>query len=453
MKKSITAYIYLFLLPCLVQCTGTYNISVPTDIPIKTSQASSTDLFYSTEVPTKPVQPFPTISNNNRATSTFSPNPNANADSINVFTKNCFNVLPTLPLPNEYRGKLLLNKSPMYDDYFYDLQTAQLTKFPDQGQSPLNIVVTPDRLKYAYHDQDSSYLKIYYSDGRLQRSVAWENDWRWLDGWLDGSRIIFETPIIPNVSYGISLLEYPEPLLLLNLANNQRQKLLPEYPGIDQASNNTSWWSGTTLYDSSLTRVVYPGIMEKIERNKTERIGMGYILWDIPDKKELAEVPALDYIVEPKWSPDWSRFIVNADGDFYIVTRDGVVSQITNFNPNYGKTNGISYFDSQDYSWSPDGVNVALWLNSSEPNNSTLVVLNTQTRKITDYCIQPRYDSASNYYFPKPPIWSPDGKVLAIEASTGSSHSEDDTVMIDFEKGIASKIASGLVPIGWLAVP
>jgi hypothetical protein len=80
----------------------------------------------------------------------------------------------------------------------------------------------------------------------------------------------------------------------------------------------------------------------------------------------------------------------------------------------------------------------------------TLVVLDTQTGKMTDYCIQLEYGLASDNNSPKDPVWSADGKAFVVSARTSAGQPEGDTILVDIEKGIAAKVASGLIPVGWL---
>jgi hypothetical protein len=434
MQKKTAVAIYLILVFGIASCSGGFSTSVATQTPKAIGQASPTLPAKSTNSPTEPAPAIAPTQMSTAAASTLSPTTTATVESEYGIIKNCVNILPALPQPNNYQGKLILDTI-SYAEYFYDFRTAKTMKLPNLDW--LDIAVTPDGKKYAYHDYGTPYLKIYSSDGRLQRSIPWENDWFLMNGWLNSNRLMFEIPKVTPITQGHSNIEYPEPLMLLNLTTNQRQKLLPDYPGIDTA-NTLHWWSGTTVYDASLSRVVYPGsIIEGEER--------GYILWDVPNKKKIIGLNAYDYTREPIWSPDGSKFFVNNGIDFFIVTRDGAISKITHSKGNV--------FDSPAYSWSPDGRYVALWLDNAAGNFYTLVVLDTQTEKMTDYCIQSEYGRASDNNSPFDPVWSPDGKSFVVSANTNAGQPEGDTVLVDIEKSIAAKVATGLVPIGWLAAP
>lgn len=412
MKKRTTVAIYFMFLFGLVNCTGVFRTPAATNTPKLQSHTSPTVPVASTSSPTKPSPTVTPISASTVAASTLSPAQTATTEFAEGLTRNCFNILPALPQPNDYQGKLILNKVYTYYYYSYDFQTAQTTKLPNRGL--LNIVVSPDGKKYAYHDENSPYLQIYSSDAHLQRSIPWEKDWFWMDGWLDNNQLVFEIPAHTTNPFGMLNIEYPEPLMLLNLTTNQRQKLLPDYPGIDAANNQTNWWSGTTVYDASLSRVVYPGwIINGVEA--------GYNLWDVPNKRKIVGLSAGNYDQGPEWWPDGSKFIVNVDNAFYIVTRDGVISKLAD----------LVALDTSSpaFGLSPDGRSVALWIGDSTGNYYTLAVLDTQTGKITDYCIHSEYGRETDPNPPEPPVWAPDGKAFVVSASTSVGQPEGDTIL------------------------
>ena len=431
MKKRISISIFLFLLFGLANCTSTKGTPYPKDTPNGVQQTTSTITAtpissLATAVPT--ASPMVT---DTAAPSTLSPSPTATIMSVKEVARNCLNVLPSLPGQNEYQGKLILSDFSDNLNYLYDLRTTHKTKMAGTGVA--SIAVAPDRKRYDLYDFNSPYLQIFSSTGSLQRSIPWEKDWLGLGQWLDDDRVIIRIPMFSTNSNGFLGVEHPEPLLLLDTTTMQRQKLLPDYPNIDKLYFRTEWGSGTTAYDASLSRVIYPGVTE------TDPFAF-YILWDIPNKKKLAELPTVKFDEPPFWSPDWSRFIVDANTTIYIVTRDGAIDQITN-----------DEFDASAFSWSHDGRYVAFWLKL--PTSYTLTVLDTQTEKMVDDCIQAVPNDDSNHYPLITPIWSPDRNAFVIAGILSESQPERDVILIDLEKGIAAKITTGSMPFGWLAAP
>ena len=136
MQKKTASAIYLILVFGLANCSGGFSAPVVARTPKAIGQTS---------IPTEPLQTASPIRMNPTATSTLLPTTTATSD--NGITKNCLTILPALPQPNKYQGKLILNNFLSKDEYLYDIQTAQTTKMPNHGY--LDIAVTPDGKKYA----------------------------------------------------------------------------------------------------------------------------------------------------------------------------------------------------------------------------------------------------------------------------------------------------------------
>jgi len=129
--------------------------------------------------------------------------------------------------------------------------------------------------------------------------------------------------------------------------------LLPDFPGMEDLTFLDWSGSGKTVYNRSLTEVVYPTLGET---------GHAYILWDIQKKKIIANLPTRDFSPDgPKWSPNGDGFVVVATGDnvslgkneFFWVGADGKILQLTSFRNKY------STIDILMWSWSPDGKYIA----------------------------------------------------------------------------------------------
>jgi Tol biopolymer transport system component len=93
--------------------------------------------------------------------------------------------------------------------------------------------------------------------------------------------------------------------------------------------------------------------------------------------------------------------------DLYIVSRDGVVAQSTDFSEYFSRT------DIAAYSWSPNGRYIAFAMTGwrGDAFLPTWALLDTETHEVTNYCLQP-------YFYPgtaRPPIWSPNGDQFVVE--------------------------------------
>ena len=240
---------------------------------------------------------------------------------------------------------------------------------------------------------------------------------------------------------------YPPTVIVVNPFHDKIQTLPPDFPDIDLIYNLLSWnQSGTTVYDPTLTRVVYPGSVTTDDYQ-----GNGYILYGIPEKKKLAQIPSW-FDPPPVWSPDGSKFIVKGDDEFYVVGYDGGVTKITHMNPNFdpSKMTGATY-SAEYYDWSPDGRHVALWLYDIASDHRTLAILDTQTGAVRDTCIAAGYMDPT--FTPPNPVWSPDGKSLVVAAHYRPDDYGNDVVLIDLEKNTAYKLTSNKIPVGWLISP
>jgi Tol biopolymer transport system component len=132
-----------------------------------------------------------------------------------------------------------------------------------------------------------------------------------------------------------------------------------------------------------------------MKRLNSGKPGWPVVLWDIDKGKEIARLITMDnYGYTPIWSQDGTQFIMATKIDsqnpyppaneFFAVSRDGQVRQLTHFTQQYRKAEIIN-----NYSISPDGSLVAFWVkvDSSEDDDARLAVLDTATGSVTNYCI------------------------------------------------------------------
>lgn len=373
----------------------------------------------------------------------------------------CLQVLSELPENKTYNGILISfgklvfpeGKVSISDGYFdkvlfYNLENGKM-QLSSQNKI-INIAISADGTKYALQDQIDQQIKVFSADGqRLGTVLPGLDPWA-LGRWLDNERLVMVIvkPLEGNMNpFNIV---FPQDVVVANPFTGEQERFPSNFPDIDHIRHNLAWdGSGTTAYDPTLTRVVYPAMIEKDYRGKA---GAGYILWDIASQKKLLEISTNDFSRMPAWSPDGLQFIINhfGEGEFYIITRDGVVKQLTHLNAGLNSGSAkISYW-SNWYRWSPDGRHLALWLETWDITNQksqsiTLAILDITTGEITDYCIPA---GTSNLFEAYTPQWSPDGKMLAtiINYQDGNF----DTILVDFEQGIAAKIGENLTPKGWL---
>lgn len=251
-------------------------------------------------------------------------------------------------------------------------------------------------------------------------------------------------------------------LYALNIETGKLHELRTDFPNIaDNGSPNwgiDSWaiYFGfkkgvNIVYDSSLTRAVYPKI-------RTSYPFYPVTLYDVQNDKELA-VADLEYSIDPKWSPDGKYFsiigseVAKQAQDIYIVTRDGgqfaPLTDLAKLYPN------VKF---ESYSWSPNSSQVAFWAHLEDSqatdNASSLFLFDIVTMKMTDLCIKgfgsnPPLGIKTSLNLRGQPIWSSDGKKLLITQYDANTQKVID-ILIDLENKIAYPIATDLEPIGWM---
>jgi len=252
-------------------------------------------------------------------------------------------------------------------------------------------------------------------------------------------------------------------LFLVNINTGSSEELPLDFPdlasgadvnwGIDDIAIHMGSLKGTNIvYDSSLTRVVYP------------KIGGIATLYDVNQKKELASLPLTD-ATDPQWSPDGKLFVIKskavsstgeAGDEFFIVSRDGPdfrqLTYLGNLDP------GISI---GAYSWSPDSRKIAFWMKTKDASEYSLASLDLNTGAITNYCVNgvASYNSdLSTGSHPGPvvktgkPVWSPDQTQLLI-SQFDTAHKHINVILVDLVQGLNFKLTRDVEPVGWLKEP
>jgi len=426
-KSTLISITLLLVSGCVPPAPRNTPTPGPTNLPTETQRLSD-NLFSLSETrsTTKAPYLFPTST------------PDLNPGVI----QNCISVNPELPKQHSYTGKLVFELPPQDERVysFFDLSLGETTKIPGKNYSDLS--VSPDRSMYAYKNWDENQLEVYESGGRMIRKLPWKQDWGSIDGWIDNQHLIIVMAVIDVPGF----VKYPRAITILNPLENKEKILDPNYPNIDIGNTNVNWpYMGTTVYNPSLTRVVYPGGLE----NSPSGGYQGFILYGIPEKTVLAEFDNPYWGAEgPYWSLDGSHLLLLVNREFYIVNPDGILEVITQMNPLEGKRNYTAEF----YSWSPDNKTVAFWLLSYEREEFSLALLDTKTGMITNTCILAGFEP--DYYTTSPyPVWSKDGNSLVIAANYRKDPPGNDVVLVNLAEKSAFVVAKNLSPVGWVDSP
>jgi hypothetical protein len=319
------------------------------------------------------------------------------------------------------------------------------------------IQISPDQkyLAYRYTSSDGqSYLKIlagdgktisdflFHVDGRMQSFFNWQN--------VDHLRTLQQES---DSKVTVHLLD-PFAQEHTVLRTDWQDVYTPKNPFADKL---VQWkfderltriahvYGANILYDPTLTRVLYP------KDNSTVS------LMNVESETELASAHFVDWGRLPSWSSDGQYLtILNREGqvdEIYLISRDGNEFQkITNFS---------SEFDLAtipEYSWSPDGRQIAFWLNTESweqelGTQSELAVLDIASRQVTRLCIQGiSIPAITPWTMNHPePIWSPDGRYIMITQWDDPLNPQNYFVLIvDSLTGAVTRISENTAPIGWM---
>jgi hypothetical protein len=435
-------------------CTASTETPVETYIQESVAPiiATLTPTVSQTAVTSAPVTPKAAPS------MTITNTPPPSPEPVQTAQPECFTMLPALPDTKTYHGKIIFMARGIYEKIqdihylasLYDLNTRQ-TK-PLDPEKVNNIEVSSDGLTYAVHEKAEDNIKFFSANGHLLRTLLPGEYPYGLDHWLNNEQIALNI-LQP---WGENYTKYPIDQVIYNPFTGEQKRMIAEqYPDINRVDVGV-YWEGfsATKYDPFVTRVVYPAGIKKDYLGKS---GIGYVLWDLENQVKLVEIVTGYISVTPKWAPDGSRLVINnnhGDGEFYTVTRDGVVTQLSHLKPDQGDEIAERKYYSDLYSWSPDGRYLAFWLESDRDSSvqDTLAILDMDTGKVTDTCISAGYIGKGDWELPDiyRIFWYPDGKSLVTVANTQEDGSYQ-SVLVDLEGEFAAKLGGNLFPVGWLA--
>jgi Tol biopolymer transport system component len=378
------------------------------------------------------------------------------------------------------------NQSLNSEGLLYDLDQKVLDKLPASGKFADFIGVSPDRKKllYDYENQPNTPLVLADFRGKLIKTfdykmqpTGWWDYFSWLNANtlravqqlrpIDINRTANPTvqataqaffKAHPDIWGAVFLYRY-DPL------TGDYAPLRTEWPDaykgkdldwlIDtQAIQVRDSYGANMIYDPATTRLVYPKNGENIS------------LTDVESGKELASTHLPGWGRLPRWSDDGRNLILIANAgngaaamkdDFFIVSSDGSggFRQLTHLSNEFDQ----DYI--ADYAWSPDGQQIAFWLNTAlgdqtqAKTGSELALLDISTGAITNLCIQGlsakfnRDEDVIHMIHPQP-VWSPDGSQVMITQLEPQNNKKYAVLVVDIASAHAYKIVENLEPIGWM---
>jgi len=361
------------------------------------------------------------------------------------FEQDCTNVNPAVPDYADLRGSFVLYDRSKKNYY---IETWLSNNRIDLSDAELySIEISPDRKWLAYLQDTAPHqynfrLIVRSADGKTQKTFDPEiiGDVTGISGWLDGNNVALELLSGQPIST----------LVVINPFTYNQQKLIPDFPNI---YNKGAWeWdsSGLTIYSPDLRYVVYPAAYG----NTPPR----YILWDIQNKREIAAILTGDLMPQPQWAENRESVVVTVDTSYYPFSAyefrsaniDGTVIQMSRLGELFPGTKTKI----RSWSSSPDSRHIAFWLDFYQEKSileERLMMLDTETGDIVDYCIQgDEIQVATDQLSYTPaPVWSPDGNSLLIENRYEIDKSR--LILIDLVSHIAYQLVQNISPVGWVA--
>lgn len=402
---------------CLQRATPTLDFPTNTLLPTQTPRQTLNDAIETAVL----------------ETSTVSPTKILEQDSN--FTFQCLDIQPSIPDNFETMGNIVLK------DYYGERALYAIQLPTDNSNARIFSeefifypAISPNGKLLASIDssEEGVYrLVLVNLYDEIQKTMSWQDAWGILIGWLNDNHL------------ALSYLTYDrDQMIILNpFTGDMKNIAFEQFPDFNFILNFP--WAN---YDPTLSRVIYP-------------TGGGSVLFDTENQKVLAEIPNGDQLqsTDVSWKMDGSSATVigsifpltkRASEELFIVTRDGIVEQLTNL-ANYYENVVLS-----SPGWSPDGKHIAFWETDSlnEYQDRKLLIIDVDTKQVTNYCLSTYHDLYGNFGEVLPaPIWSPDGTQILVENRYSEDHNR--VVLIDITKAIAVQIAQDSRPIGWMTTP
>ena len=373
-------------------------------------------------------------------------------------------VLPEMPVNAVSNGIVILGRgfgSPdrHYDTFLLDMTTGNTTTISVLNETQLDHIVSVDKTLIAYsrfaYDENGNrveHLVIATANGQIQNEIPWEDKWAYILRWTHDQRILltYDDPDLRDMENWSTVYAY----LVLDPFSGEREILHPIFPN-HLAGWKIPYWDGWfgAVYDPTVTRAIYPQMISGNDESYT------FALWDVSGQELVSSmgnifvdsVYSSDIAPKPVWSENGSYFAfvgfdyLSSEPKFeiYQVSRDGQIAQLTNLT-------SIIHFRDAPLSWSPDGRKIAMILDlHPETDGENVLVLDLETKEITDPCISVRENLSAPEGFPR--LWSPDGQQLLIKDWMDDSHSR--IILVDIGQGFAAQIAENVDLNGWMTSP
>jgi dipeptidyl aminopeptidase/acylaminoacyl peptidase len=321
-----------------------------------------------------------------------------------------------------------------YSPIFLDIQSNKTYEIPliSENSYTLDGTVSPNRDLLAtieiavngLRQFEKMYLLVFNARGEMVEKIVFDVPGLRKIRWLNNENILLYTA---NTSRDGTV-------LLINPFTKKQNYITNELPDFFDESD--------LLFPNLRFLIEYSPNLEwgvYLKRDKSGDIAtpfpagpnIGHAVYDFSANNAIwiPKYPT-DFSEEPKWSPDGSKVVIEANNQFTIVTRDGTLQPMLDDN----ETNNVQFPE-----WSPDGRYIAFW------NINKFMIYDIQENTLQGLCIN------TNANFSRPLFaWSPDSQYIFIGTY---SDSESGNTLINIKENKIYKVSTNptfYYPVGWM---
>lgn len=426
----------------LFGCSGLPSIAMSS-----TPTATSTKIFTSTPVIKTPVGTHPIPTTEQSSEGSF-PHPiPATEESSEEILENCLEMFPfEAPPPVETANHLLLLQEDSEPRSLFLDNLGNGIKTQITSSNSYEVFISPNHTQFGYvqlkKPTREEFLTIHDSKGEIIKIMPLPlASFFW--GWLDKDQIMITIKKDADSTD-------PYALFVFNLLGGTSKELSDQesYKDLEDVSY-LPWQYNRVIYDPTLNFAVYPS-----------HHGEAATLYNVSSQEVLSVLRTITaYIASPAWSPD-GNFVVLAGApvqkdeetvlyrdtnELFLLDKLGNVTQLTHFSKQYGRG------EVGEVSWSPDGKHLAMWVSVGSDTDERLMVLDLDSRQVTNYCVTGMKFEGGFSKQPKP-FWSPDSRIILIN-NRDSVDSPTNIIWIDIQNNWLGMYPTNAHLWGWLTTP
>lgn len=447
MKSTISVLIFLvFMMSSCMASDNNFSATMTIGIeatPTSTNHpAETTPLHQDTEKTVEVTKAF---------------NVTPTAQTLNMGQLSVDFSLPCLDISSDSVDKLGLSgylfATNVHGGSIFNLKNGQRTAIREdlRGLNWDNVFISPhgNWVAYIAYQRDNKVISLVVEPaGNLwinspQKPIVWGTGTSFrLEDWFTNETLVITRQTKPDA--------FSSTLILNPFTGEEKEFFLEDQPNYKYFKSGGvplyHFFSSNLMPDPSLQRIVYPELVDSHE----------YIsLLNLETHKIQAKIEDFyAYSGDPLWAWDGSNFLITASTlhtnsktifDWFQVTRNGVVKQITYFSEVL-KNNEIS-----NASRSVDGRYLAFKIKyqNDVAEQVRYYILDLRKEPYESFCIE-SVDTPSSF-LEKRPIWSPDSQYMVITNTDDNNNGP--LILVDLNKRIAYEISQDIHAKGWIIKP